>query len=316
MTPLVSIITPTYNRPDMLVRAVKSVLAQTYQNLEIIVVNDAGSPVEQALAELNDTRISYIRLGKNVERSAVRNLGILAAQGTYIAYLDDDDIYYPDHIETLVTALQKYSQEAAYTNAYRAVQDKKEGVYVTVDRQLHYAQDYSIEKMAIDNLFPNLCVMHTKKCLEKVGYFDEGLTVLEDWDLWIRIGAEFGFLHISKVTAEYSFRSDSTNTTTKRAMQFVAIREHIFKKYRYLIADKPELIAIQEASIRDHRAFLTTGTMPIEQFIGYVVGMIEQGNNAAALDLYDQYRTAYGAAKELEKFDALVANVKKQVSKK
>ena len=130
--PLVSVIVPTYNRPDTLKKALESIALQTYKHIEAIVVNDAGEDVSGVINTFQDRlSIKYLVHNKNKGLAASRNTGINSAIGKYIAYLDDDDIYYPDHIETLANFLENNDYKVAYTDAYRAYQEKEDGVYVT-----------------------------------------------------------------------------------------------------------------------------------------------------------------------------------------
>ncbi len=131
-SPLVSVIIPTYNRPTTLVNAINSVLRQTYKNFEIIVVNDAGVNIESILTSLNTNRnIIYVRHNVNRGRSAARNTGINLSRGEYVAYLEDDDVYFPHHIETLLTHLTNNNSEIVYSDAYR-VFEQSQGKYNTV----------------------------------------------------------------------------------------------------------------------------------------------------------------------------------------
>ncbi len=99
VTPLISVIIPTYNRPAMLKRAIESVLAQTHRDFEIVVVNDCGTDVKSLITSLQARApITYVRHEKNMDRAAARNTGLKLAKGKYIVYLDDDDIFYPDHL--------------------------------------------------------------------------------------------------------------------------------------------------------------------------------------------------------------------------
>lgn len=117
-SPLVSIIVPTYNRPNTLKRALESIAAQTYKNIEAIVVNDAGEDVAGIIDTFrNRLSVKYCVHDRNKGLASSRNTGINAAQGKYIAYLDDDDIFYDDHVETLVNFLENRGHKVAYTDA-------------------------------------------------------------------------------------------------------------------------------------------------------------------------------------------------------
>jgi len=244
--PLVSVIVPTYNRPEMLKRAIESILSQTYPSIEIVVVNDAGDDAEHIIRTLNTrSDIVYIRHAANKGLAAARNTGIRAAHGKYIAYLDDDDVYYPDHIERLVTSLETTDYRVAHTQACRSHQEKRNGCYVETHKTTPYTMDVTHEGLLVCNLVPVLCVMHEKRCLDEVGCFDETLPTHEDWDLWIRMSRRYEFLHIPRVTAEVTWRTDGTTMTSRRVQEFLTVPELVYNKYRQFVADKPHIAALQ-----------------------------------------------------------------------
>ena len=122
--PLVSIIIPTYKRPDTLDRAINSVLNQTYKNIEVIVVDDnnpdteARSKTEHIMSVYADNpRVRYIKHEKNKNGSAARNTGARYSQAKYVAFLDDDDEFFPEKIEAQVKRLEELPDE--YAVCYR-----------------------------------------------------------------------------------------------------------------------------------------------------------------------------------------------------
>ncbi|HOD35758.1 MAG TPA: glycosyltransferase [Syntrophales bacterium] len=231
--PLVSVIVPTYNRPDMLDETLKSVLRQTFKDFEIIVINDGGADVEDRLKTLNTAgNIHYVRHERNRGLPAARNTGIRLARGKYIAYLDDDDVYYPDHLETLVSHLESNEHKVAYTDAHRAFQEKRNGRYQIVKKDVPYSFDFDYERILRDNFIPVLCVMHEKSCLGEVGLFDETLKSLEDWDLWMRMSRKFKFAHIPKVTCAFTWRQDGSTMTTGQSGEMAQARTIVTKRGR------------------------------------------------------------------------------------
>lgn len=245
--PLVSVIIPTKDRPEMLTQAIQSVLNQTFTELEIIVVNDGGVDVQSVISRLNTRgNIVYKKHDRALERSAARNTGIRAARGKYIAYLDDDDNYYPNHIETLVKFLENSEYKIAYTDAVMAQQEKQNGEYVTVHRTVPYSLDFDKDKILVSNCTPNLCLMHEKSCLDEVGLFDETLSTHEDWDLIIRLSRKFDIAHIKETTCEFTQRNDGTNTSSHNRADFTRTREIIFNEYRQYAEANPTILDAQK----------------------------------------------------------------------
>lgn len=242
--PLVSVIVPTYNRPTTLVETLRSILNQTYSNVEIIIVNDAGQDIEHVIAPLNTrNNIRYVRHDKNKGLAAARNSGIHSAVGKYISYLDDDDLFYPEHIETLVNFLENSDYKVAYTNAFRAHQvTTGPNQFIVSQRDIPYAFDFDLDRLLINNYIPVLCIMHEKSCIDNAGYFDENMTTHEDWDLWIRLSRYYPFAHINKATCEFAWKVDGTTMSSQRVADFHRTRKIIYDKSVDLVKDKPLVI--------------------------------------------------------------------------
>ena len=114
-------IIPTFNRPQYLHHAVASVLRQSHRDLQIIVVNDGGVSVDNIVNSFRDPRLMLIDRKENLGKAHSLNEALGRADGKYVAYLDDDDLYYPDHIETLVGALENETDcKVAYSDFYKA----------------------------------------------------------------------------------------------------------------------------------------------------------------------------------------------------
>jgi GT2 family glycosyltransferase/tetratricopeptide (TPR) repeat protein/MoaA/NifB/PqqE/SkfB family radical SAM enzyme len=238
--PLVSVIVPTYNRPDMLAEAIKSIQEQTYPNIEIIVINDAGEDVKSVVSKLNSKgRITHIAHTRNLGLAAARNTGIKASKGSYIAYLDDDDIFFRDHVETLVASLEGKNQSVVYTDAYRGFQTFEKNRYVVKMRDIAYSLDFDGQRILCQNFIPVLCIMHRRSCLERVGMFDENLKRNEDWDLWIRMSRRYEFIHIKKVTCEFRCRADGSSMIASSMAPFAWSVLNMMHKYREIASARP-----------------------------------------------------------------------------
>ena len=241
-TPKVSVIIPTYNRPDGLAEAIQSVVDQTYFHLEIIVINDDGIDVSNTINPFKTKReVKYVKHDHNKGLPAARNTGIRFSSGKYIAYLDDDDIFYPWHLDVLVNFLETNEFKVAFTEACQAYQTNENGKYITTKRDIPYAMDFDEDQILINNMMPVLCVMHQKSCLDEVGLFDENLTTHEDWDLWIRMSRKFRFAHIEDLTCEFRWREDSTTMSSAKREDFLWTMETIHAKYKNYTQDKPNV---------------------------------------------------------------------------
>lgn len=235
--PQVSVIVPTRDRPEFLARALDSIRTQTFPSFEVIVINDGGTDVAPVMDRMRAAGmdLTLVSHPTPLGQAAARNTGIRSARGAWIAYLDDDDLYYPEHLQTLVEALQASGAQVAYTDSMRAIEKEVNGVWVALGRELAMSHDFDREHFLRDNLTPVNNVMHARRCWEEVGPQDETLPVLEDWDFWIRLSRRWDFIHVPKATTEIRWRKDGTNATFERQAIFPACRERIARKVEALL---------------------------------------------------------------------------------
>jgi len=258
--PVVSVIVPTCDRPITLMRALASILTQSYQSFEILVIDDGEASAASQILALNcGGRIRYVWNGQRRERSFSRNEGLQLARGKYVAYLDDDDIFYPDHLQTLVEVLEKTGCRIAYTDAYRAHQEKApDGTYATHRHDLPYSEDFDRDLILVSNFIPICCLMHERACLDTIGLFDETLATHEDWDLLIRLSRHDMPRHIKRVTAEFSWRTDGSTTTSSQQGDFKRSRALIFSRYASEAQRNPHVLYPQREILEKDGQALTT----------------------------------------------------------
>lgn len=267
---LVSVIIPTYNRPQFLFDALQSILQQTYKNLEVIVVNDGGVDVGYIVKSLNDTRFIYLNQPEHKGPSAARNTALKQAQGVYITYLDDDDSFYPHHVATLVDALRATHYKAAYTDICKVFKRMENGLLKVYKTEL-YAWNVSLSSLLVFNHL-TIAVMHERFCLNTAGQFDESLHRHEDWDLWIRVWKDSPFLHIPEVTVNYTIFDTAEHGQTQSSWigHFLNTMQIIHARYRNLVDSFPnsgEIRKKQEAKrqIHQYKALLQMEEMTNEQ---------------------------------------------------
>jgi GT2 family glycosyltransferase len=249
--PMVSVVVPTYNRPERLKVALESVNRQQYQDFEVIVVNDGTIPVESVVAEANlQGRITLVNHDHNRGLAASRNTGLRLAKGTYVAYLDDDDRLLPDHLATLVAYLERGTHKVAYTDAWRVREQDVDGTPTEVGRDRPYSYEFDAPRLLVSNYIPVLCMMHHRACLDEVGLFDESLFVHEDWDLWIRLATLYPFAHIAQTTAEFTWRTDGSSMTSRDQEAFYRTADIIYRKYFHYVATHPKIRDAQQEMLR------------------------------------------------------------------
>lgn len=206
--PLVSVIVPAYNAEGFLAGAVESVLAQTYKNLDILVVNDGSTDDTQRVAESFVPRGVRVIRQENKGVGGVRNTGIKNAKGTFIAFLDADDFYLPEKIEKEVRFLQEHPEfDLVYCNMHHFYAEAPEVLYQ------HKGPFYSgdvFEKL-LDTFFGQLdTVLIPKAAYDEVGLYDEGSKHAEEWDVHLKLaraGYRFGFLDENLVRIRVSKNS-------------------------------------------------------------------------------------------------------------
>jgi O-antigen biosynthesis protein len=189
MRPTVSVVIPVFNRPEAVRRAVGSVLAQTCQDFEIIVVDDGSTDATPAsIAAFADRRITMVRHERNRGGSAARNTGIRAGTAPFVAFLDSDDEWLPTKLERQLRVFERSSDRLAlvYTGTERIYADG------SVSRHIPRRQANLARPLLTWNVVGETSVgMVRRSALEAVGGFDESLPASQDMDLWLRISERF-----------------------------------------------------------------------------------------------------------------------------
>jgi len=237
---LVSIIIRTQNRPFLLKKALKSINAQTYRPLEVVVVNDGGAPllIEDLQKNMRDVFFTYVALEKTHGRSGAANAGIEAAKGEFASFLDDDDIYYPDHVEKLVDACLKNGVEISYSavqSVYYQWTGSAYADFIKIKDFHLYNFDFNRARLLFENYIPLNALLFSKRVLLE-NRFDENLEINEDWDLIIRLSQSYRFFHLADVTAEYRiFPKDESREAVD---QIELDRKTIHSKWFRAVFDK------------------------------------------------------------------------------
>ena len=226
--PMVSVIIPTYNRGHLISRAIQGVLNQTYQNFEMIIVDDGSTDnTKEIVGRSGDERIQYIRHGKNKGAAITRNTGIQASQGKYICFLDSDDEWFPLKLEKQVNRFEELNESIGVVYTGCLLKSQNSGKILAEAEPTFRGEVY---KDLLKGVFLiTSTAMIRRICLQEVGFFDENLPSCEDWDLWIRLSKQYEFDFVAEPLASYYIHGAQMLTNFNARVQ--ALEEFIAKYY-------------------------------------------------------------------------------------
>lgn len=196
--PDVSVVIPVYNRESTIKKALRSVLNQTFEDFEVIVVDDGSiDNTQQVVSSIYDPRIKYIRNEKNRGAPVARNRGIKYSRGKYVALLDSDDWWLPEKIEKQVKILDNESKKTGvvYTDLIYKNEDKSKYKILKKGIKKHNIYHELLKRNIVGSCSS---VMIRKLCFEDVGYFDINLPSFQDMDMWIRLAKVYDFYYLDE----------------------------------------------------------------------------------------------------------------------
>jgi len=228
---LVSILTPTYNRPDWLILTLQSLISQTYKNWECIVINDAGASVQHVINKLNDPRIKYYENSTNLDLAGTRNVATQKASGDWFIMLDDDDQLFSETIEFRLWRAKKLNAEIVYSRVLQCYYEKAEQSYKYIGEKLYWDSPYDPDLILLQNVAPCNGIMYSRKAQEAGGLFDTELKAGEDWSHSIAMSRTYPFFETKIIDCVCSFRTDNTQMTGRR--NFAIDQAKIYKRWRH-----------------------------------------------------------------------------------
>lgn len=243
----VSVIVRTKDRPALLSEAIASIRASEYP-AEIVVVNDGGrSP------EVDDVKL--VEHSASRGRSEAMNSGVKAASNALVAFLDDDDLFYEEHLRTLTRASAQTQYAGWYTNAVSAfVSTSAAGSLETHARLRIFDSDFDRERLLIDNYIPLPTLLVPRDTFLDLGGFDSQFDLFEDWDFIIRLSRRGDLLHIPRITCEIRHIEGSGSITLSSPEGTTAFRDaklRVWKKHNDLMTH--ELFARVFEKEKKHR---------------------------------------------------------------
>lgn len=239
MDKLVSVIIPTYKGANKLSRAIESVLNQTYQTIEIIVVDDNDplsverEETEKVMNKYNKSEIMYIRHELNKNGAAARNTGIQASNGDYICFLDDDDFYLPDRIQK---SLEKLDEHPLFDAVYCGVILTRNDTIIGIKKakRLLEKKNILLNEMAIgtgSNIFIS------RNVIEKIREFDEAFTRHQDLEFMLRI---LNYFNVINLDTELIVKASNGTNNIPEYKELLAAKKLFFKKFKHDIYELEE----------------------------------------------------------------------------
>jgi glycosyltransferase involved in cell wall biosynthesis len=237
--PLVSVIIPTYKRGSLIAETLDSVIAQTYPYYELIIVDDASPDNTADWIEEHYPRFQLIRLTRNLGNGGARNAGLQHARGEYIAFLDHDDRWEPDYLETQIKTFQAHPDAVLCYCDYWEIEENKNPVFKNLKPKEIYADFtyYLLRWNIIDSL--SLSVI-SKEALGKTGPFNESLRICNDMELYLRLSTLGRIVHIPRPLVYKSIHSQNLSKNYRLwAKDELALHEIFFateasKPYHHL----------------------------------------------------------------------------------
>ncbi len=233
---LVSVVIPCYNRRDKIMASVASVLAQSYDHLELIVVDDAstdGTP--RLFSDLRDPRLTYLRYEENRGACYARNYGAERSHGSLLAFHDSDDIWHPDKLEKQVAFLRQSGAELCFCGMNRVAENGSRFYY-----PVHpFHPEQALPEMLAENRAGTQAMLMHRRVWEQLR-FDEGFRRYQDWDFSIRAAERFHLAYLPEALVDSAVGADSISSSVSSYPALV----HLYEKHRALYEAHPASDAV------------------------------------------------------------------------
>ena len=261
--PLVSILIRTVDRGAWLREALASCANQTYPSLEVVVIED-GPETSRAVVEEFAGRLAirYRATGARGGRARAGNLALAEARGEWLNFLDDDDLFFADHVEVLVDAVQQAKVPGAYALAWETQTEFLDRQHARYEEVFHLTRHYQrFDRLTLwhHNYLPIQAVLFHRRLYEKYGGFDEDMDQLEDWNLWTRYTLEDDFVLVGKTTSKYRVPADSHVAAERQALLDKAYLDALERQRALRVTLSPRQISeMADAYVRGQAVMMVT----------------------------------------------------------
>ena len=235
--PLVSVVTATYNRAHYLPGTIESVLRQTYPHLEHHVVDDgsADNTKETIASYLDDSRLKY-HIQRNRGQAVARNVGLAHAKGEYICFLDSDNLWERDKVESQLGEFEAHPEADVVYGDIQAIDE--EGKPLDIPNMTRYSGQIT-EMLLRDNFVSFNTVMIRRRCYEELGGLDERIRRADDYEFFLRYSTRFRFLYVPKAYVQYRIqRNQISSNKEARFESNRSILENFMKQHPELVSEE------------------------------------------------------------------------------
>jgi glycosyltransferase involved in cell wall biosynthesis len=248
MPPKISVVLPAYNRADSIQMAAQSVLRQTWDDFELLIVDDCSTDATaQAIRAISDPRVRCLTTPQNMGPSGARNTGIEAARGEWVAFQDSDDEWLPEKLDRQMARLQARGMKDIGVYCGMIIVGTPEGDDST-RTTARYHPDPGIETVEGDiaqtllrhSLISTQTLMARRDLLNEIGGFDAVLPALVDWECVIRLAQKGSFAFVDSPLVHQNF---SINSVTKDRWRRAEARRSIVEKHLELMSARPDILA-------------------------------------------------------------------------
>lgn len=209
-----SVIIPLYNKELSIKNTIQSVLDQSNQNFEIIIVNDGSTDDSAKIVEsISDERIRLIQQ-KNQGVSVARNRGIKEASYDWIAFLDGDDIWSPDHLQEITSMMKSFPDEKVFVTSFEFSNKQPMFKHPRIEK-IYKIENYFKEAIKEYIMWTSIVVVH-QKCFDEVGGFNEKLSRGEDLELWARLAERFKIIKSDTITVIYRLDAENRSNINQK----------------------------------------------------------------------------------------------------
>jgi GT2 family glycosyltransferase len=265
--PLVTILIRTVGRRAWLREALASCAAQTWPSLEVVVVEDGPESSRAVIEEFaGRVRIDYHATGQRVGRAKAGNIAMARSHGEWLNFLDDDDVFFADHVEVLVQAARRAGAKGAYGYAWEThthVVDTERAIYQETRNVPRHRRGFDRVALWHQNYLPIQAVLFHRSLWNRYGGFAEDMDQLEDWNLWTRYTIEDDLVCVAKTTSKYRVPDDPRIAAERQARLDAAYAGAVERQRQLKLTLSPREIAQMAESYSREQAVVhaTRNTM-------------------------------------------------------